>query len=120
MSRNKLMGMLAHPDAPPTRNGLRSITSHVTWELRFQLGLAIAPCSAQGSRCFCNNQRHAPCMACPLLSSSCHMRHGYFKPQDDCVSNPSAQQSLVQRCSMCRVAVAVDPSLRAMQMQPGA
>ena len=33
----------AYQDALPTRSGLRISISHLTWELRFRLGLAILP-----------------------------------------------------------------------------
>ena len=75
-------------------------------------GLAIMPGGAQGSRCLCNGRlrgaqlaNHA--MTCETLSCRRSMCHDYIN------------KVWCQAACCAGVAIAVEPSLRAMQMKPG-
>ena len=86
--------------------------AHLTWELRFRLGIQVVPSDAQGKRCLCNEVLQGPLVdhhvhRCDQLSGCRTARH------DD----TNGVLCEVGRCA--GVAASVEPTLRAMQLLPG-
>jgi hypothetical protein len=93
-------------------HSLRIANSHLTWELRFRLDIQVMPSGSAGGRCPCGtvlrgtrDADHA--LVCPKHSGVRTLRHDHL----------NRVWCGEARCA--GVATAVEPKLRAQQMQPG-
>ena len=102
----------AYLEVLPIAHNLRIATSHLTWELRFRLGTQVMPSSSAGGRCPCGEVLRATrdadhALVCPKNSGVRTLRHDHL----------NRVWCGAARCA--GVATAVEPKLRALQMQPG-
>ena len=96
----------------PIAHNLRIANSHLTWELRFRLGIQVMPSSNAGGRCPCGEVLRATrdadhALVCPKNSGVRMLRHDHL----------NRVWCGAARCA--GVATAVEPKLRVLQMQPG-
>ena len=102
----------AYLEELPIAHNLHIANSHLTWELRFRLGIQVMPSGSAGGRCPCGtvlrgtrNAHHA--LVCPKHSGVRTLRHDHL----------NRVWCGAARCA--GVATAVEPKLHALQMQPG-
>ena len=103
----------AYLEVLPIAHNLRTASySHLTWELRFRLGIQVMPKGSAGGRCPYGTLLRGPHDADHALVCSKHsgvrtLRHNHL----------NRVWCGAARCA--GVATAVEPKLRALQMQPG-
>ena len=102
----------AYLEVLPIAHNLRIANSHLTWELRFRLGIQVMPSSSAGgaapaARCCAPRATRTTHWSAPKNSGVRTLRHDHL----------NRVWCGAARCA--GVATAVEPKLRALQMQPG-
>ena len=102
----------AYLEVLPIAHNLRIANSHLPWELRFRLAIQVMPSGSAGGRCPCGEVLHGTrdadhTLVCPKHSGVRMLRHDHL----------NRVWCGAARCA--GVATAVEPKLRALQMQPG-